>query len=212
MDLDEAIYNRRSTRFYHNKPIPDEDIRKIIDAGIQAPSACNHQLWRFIVITDPDVKKKLVDAGAAVFIKNSPVCIITIYYSHTENTEYHDNYQSASAANMNMLLKAFSMGIGCTWINHLPKKSDVRRILNIPRYFTPISAITLGYPSQPPKERPRKFGPNEVISYNKYNFPKPETSINRAKAALRKVYFLMPVWLKKLTRPYVEKKHVKRFE
>lgn len=62
MDLFDAIRDRRSIRRFKQTPVPDEDIRKILDAGRWAPSANNAQPWSFIVIKDRAVLKSMAGA------------------------------------------------------------------------------------------------------------------------------------------------------
>lgn len=62
MDLFEAIRDRKSIRRFRQQPVPDADIRKILDAGRLAPSANNTQPWSFIVIKDKAVLKQMADA------------------------------------------------------------------------------------------------------------------------------------------------------
>ena len=59
----EAIKSRRSVRSYQSKPVPRDIVNVIIDAGNEAPSAMNSQPWRFLVIEDAEVKKKLLRAA-----------------------------------------------------------------------------------------------------------------------------------------------------
>ena len=61
--LSEAIQDRRATPSFDGTPIPSEDLRKIIDAGLSAPSGYNIQPWRFIVVQGEEQKKRL--RGAA---------------------------------------------------------------------------------------------------------------------------------------------------
>ena len=62
MDLFEAIAGRRSIRRFKDAPVPDQDIRKILDAGRLAPSANNVQPWHFLVVKDRAVLGKMADA------------------------------------------------------------------------------------------------------------------------------------------------------
>lgn len=57
----ENIYARRAVRSFSDKPIPENIIREIIDAGNMAPSGCNNQPWRFVVVTDKDFREKLTE-------------------------------------------------------------------------------------------------------------------------------------------------------
>lgn len=57
--LSQVIFERRDTPSFDGAPIPDEDLKKILDAGLHAPSGFNMQPWRFIVVRDEEQKKKL---------------------------------------------------------------------------------------------------------------------------------------------------------
>ena len=56
----EAIRKRQSVRSYQDKEIPEEILQEILEAGRLAPSACNIQSWKFIVVKDEHLKQKLV--------------------------------------------------------------------------------------------------------------------------------------------------------
>jgi len=62
MDLFDAIRGRKSIRKFKDLPVPDEDVRKILDAGRRAPSANNTQPWSFLVIRDKAVLKQMAEA------------------------------------------------------------------------------------------------------------------------------------------------------
>ena len=57
--LNQAIYERRATASFDGAPIPAEDLRQILDAGLNAPSGYNLQPWRFVVVQSPEQKKRL---------------------------------------------------------------------------------------------------------------------------------------------------------
>jgi nitroreductase len=59
----QAIKNRRSVRSYQAKPVPNDIIEMLVDAGNWAPTGCNYQPWRFVVVTDPAVRLKLLAAA-----------------------------------------------------------------------------------------------------------------------------------------------------
>jgi len=55
METLEAIFTRRSVRDFTHDPVSQEEIEKLLKAGMQAPSAGNEQPWHFVVIDDPDI-------------------------------------------------------------------------------------------------------------------------------------------------------------
>ncbi len=195
MELREAIYKRRTIRIYNNEPVNDEEIKELISAAIQAPTACNFQLWKFIVINDSDILKKIHSAGGAAFLKIAKQAILVTYSNQTDNLEYRDYIESASAAIENMLLMATELGIGACWINNLPNKRKLRKIVGIPGVFDPIALITIGHYDKEPKEMVRKYSIEEVVSYNNFNFDDVEKK-NSIKLFIRrlarKIYKVMP--------------------
>ncbi len=72
MELFDAIHGRVSVRRFRDQPVPDVDIERILDAGRWAPSASNVQPWRFLVITDRAVLKRMADAVRAMIDRMLP--------------------------------------------------------------------------------------------------------------------------------------------
>jgi nitroreductase len=72
MDIFDAIRGRKSIRRFKQTPVPDEDIRKILDAARLAPSANNSQPWSFIVIKDRALLKKMADAARTMIDRMVP--------------------------------------------------------------------------------------------------------------------------------------------
>ena len=61
MDVFEALYTTRAMRRVKEDPIPEDVIKSIIDSAIRAPSGSNRQDWKFVVVTDKEVREKLSD-------------------------------------------------------------------------------------------------------------------------------------------------------
>lgn len=213
MELNKVIKGRRSIRNYVDRPIEKEKIEKIIEAGTMAPSACDIQGWRFIVINNKKLKEKIVNAGGAHFIKNAPVGILVLYDNRTDNVEYMDYIQGASAAIQNMLLTAHSLGLGSCWVCHLPTKKQLRSLLKIPWYYDPIAYITIGYHKKEPRSRPRRHETNKLTAYNIFDFDEKTPSKiylkSRIKRILRGIYLRLPTPIKKILKPLERKVEVK---
>jgi len=136
MDLDEAIRGRRSIREYVDKNVSEELVRQIIKAATFAPSAKNGQQWRFTVLTG-DAKEKLTNCfrrelevickrigeentgsafGSCSIMEDVPIVIMVWNAGKMGwETEKH----SVAAAIQNMLLKAYSLGLGSLWIGDI---------------------------------------------------------------------------------------------
>jgi len=213
MELSKAIKERRSVRKFSDKRVEREDLRKIIEAANYAPSACDIQGWRFIVIDDRRLLQKIIDAGAAAFIKNAPLGVIVVYDNQTDNVEYQDHIQSGAAAIENMILMAHSLNIGSCWVCHLPTKKQLRKILKIPSYYDPIAYIALGYYKEKPRPRARKRKISDLIAVNKFNFEEKKHGIGlglKARRFGRKIYYKIP--FRKYIKPVVDKKFEKKFD
>ena len=129
MDLIEAIKGRRTIRRFLEKEVDLSLVKQLITLGTYAPSACNRQAWRFIIVTDKEIMKMLRKYNASWVIPNSPVGILVVYNKFTVNMKYPDNIESASACIENILLGATSFGVGACWINDLPSKKIIRKLL-----------------------------------------------------------------------------------
>ena len=170
MEIIEGIQTRRSVRRFLDKIPPEEDIRFIIEQGTYAPSACNRQNWRFIIITDPEIRKTLVKEGGSRIITEAPAGILVLYHKYTFNQYYPDNIHSAGACIQNILLASLERGLSCCWLNHLPAPKKIKNILGIPKDFLVSSYIAVGYQNRTPDPVKRKYDRIEqLISVNRFD-------------------------------------------
>jgi len=207
MKLDDAIRGRRSVRVYKDKKVSDKVLSELLDAGVQAPSACNFQKWRFISVESPKLRNKMIELSAAPFIKNAPVVLLVLYSNKTINLGHYDHIQSAAAAIQNINLKAYSLGLGTCWVCHIPPKKNLRKLFSIPKSYDPIACVTIGYPKQKPKSMHRK---KPELAKNRFIW----TDDGRVPLHMRiglKIYYLFPLWLKKRVNRIVDKKYVRKF-
>ena len=164
----EEINNRRSIRKYKDIRVSGVDLEKIINAGMMAPTACNLQSYKFIVINDKDKIRKLINNGTASFINDNMDMILVLYSKKTNNIEYKDNIQSGAAVIENMLLEATRLKIGSCWVCNLPTKKIMRKIFLIPKYYDVIGLVTLGYTDNITNSKKLKYSYDQVVSYNIY--------------------------------------------
>lgn len=143
MEMIEAIKTRRSIRQYKYKPIPKDVLEKLVDVARFAPTARNVQPWEFIVITSPEILKKIGElAENARFVAGAAACIAIF----CAETKYY--LEDGSAATQNILLAATALGIGSCWVagDKKPYCSQMSNLLNVPPTFKLVSLIALGYP------------------------------------------------------------------
>lgn len=159
MDLYDGIISRRSIRKYKDKKIPEEIIKKIIKAGMYAPSSRNKRPWFFIVIKNKKILKKIADFHPyAKMLYEAPCAILVCGNLKIQEVEGYLALD-CSAATQNILLSSLSFGIGSCWIGLYPRKERmdfIRKLIDLCETMIPISLISLGYPDEE-KETPERF-------------------------------------------------------
>lgn len=173
MELFDAIMNRRSIRKFKEENLENELIEKIVEAGIWAPSAGDLQSWEAVVVKDHQNKVKIALAAYLQdFIANAPVVIVMCANRANAGAIYGDRgrelycIQDAACAALNMILRAYDLGLGSTWVGAF-KEEDIAGLLNLPTHIKPVAIIPIGYPDEEPESPPRK-GLNDLIHYEKY--------------------------------------------
>jgi nitroreductase len=175
----DLILRRQSDRKYSDKPVEPEKLERIIEAGRMAPSACNAQPWKFIVVTDKDILSKVSEAASAkllgmnVFVGQAPVLFVLVRENPNFSSRIGGNIKrkdyshiDIGIATENICLQARAEGLGSCIIGWFDEK-QVRSILSIPSSKRVDLIITLGYSLSEYREKKRK--PKEVtVSYNKY--------------------------------------------
>jgi len=153
MDVFEAIRTRRSIRKFRPKPIPDEKLEIIREAGRLAPSAGNRQPWRFVVVKDPERKKNLAKAADnQMFIANAGVIIVALGDPEASPRWFK---QDPMIAVEHMILAATALGYGSCWIGAF-NEDRVKRILKIPEELAVIALLPIGFSDESPPPRARK--------------------------------------------------------
>ena len=168
MNTKEAILNRRSIRKFKDTKISNEMINDLIEAGYNAPSACNRKPLDFYVITN---EEKLQQLNKCSKFSNMPSPLIIIVAGNLElalpkmMSEYW--IQDASAATQNILLMATELGLGACWNGVHPQVNVVeriRKILNLNDGIIPLSLIHIGYMDE--EKKPNSgFDEKRVFSF-----------------------------------------------
>jgi len=173
------IINRQSDRKYSDKPIEKDKLERIIEAGRMAPSACNAQPWKFIVVNEPELVTKVAGAASAKligmnsFVAQAQVIIVIVrekanMSSKVGATIKNKDYSlfDIGIATENICLQAEAEGIGSCIIGWFDEKL-IRKLLSVPGSKRVELLITLGYSLSEKREKRRK-PPEDVVSYNKY--------------------------------------------
>lgn len=175
-DVLKAIKERRTIRKYKTKQIKTDELQIIVQAGLFAPSGTNQQSWHFTVVQNQELiheldyeAKDIFKQSEEEFLRNvgnnenfkpsygAPTIIIV----SGQNGNQHMK-EDCGAATQNMLLAAYSIGIGTCWNAALTaafggeKSEYLRSRLQIPEGYTPLYGISLGYADSIPLNAPKR--------------------------------------------------------
>jgi len=166
MSVLEAIEKRRSIRKYKPSSIPAGDLKKILEAGRLAPSAGNRQAWEFIVVRNPEQKKRLVEAVKTSSIVDAGVIVVAI-----ADAEVSPKWckQDVMIAVENMVLASSSLGYGTCWIGAF-EEEQVKKVLGIPEKLSVVILLPIGVSDESPESRDRKHF-SEIFFQDKYGQP-----------------------------------------
>jgi len=177
MNFNELISKRQSVRQYEARPVEPEKILQCVEAARLAPSACNAQPWKFIVIDEPELKKEVATATASMgmnkFAFEAPVIVAIVLEkpnatskigSVLKGKEY--TLMDIGIAAAHFCLQATDLGLGTCIIGWFDEKK-VRILLQIPNKKRIPLLITIGYSSAEIRNKQRKEL-NVVQSHNKY--------------------------------------------
>ncbi|MDD4294675.1 MAG: nitroreductase family protein [Candidatus Omnitrophica bacterium] len=212
MDIKNAIYGRRSVRKYTSRIVSEDILNELVDVARWAPSNCNTQKTRVVLVKDQKIKQAIIDNGGAEIINSSPQGLMFFYDVSSDNIEYKDWIQSAAASIENVCLYAYSLGLGTCWVCHLPAKNSLRKIFSLPDNYDPIAYLLVGYPDGDPDPVPRKYDIADVW-INGERQAHGNIGIKRhLRSCLRKVYYFLPVSFKRLINRHIDKQFVKKFK
>lgn len=179
IELLELISSRQSDRGYLDRPVEQEKLERILEAGRLAPSACNSQPWRFIVVDHPDIRLGVAEAASSKalgmngFTVQAPLLIVVVREKSTlvarvggsiKDKDY--SMVDVGIAAEHICLQAAAEGLGSCmlgWFN----ETEVKKLLHIPRSRRVELIITIGYTDKPHRVKRRKEI-SEVVSYNRY--------------------------------------------
>lgn len=171
MDIFETIAKRRSIRQFTGAPVNDDAIKKILEAGIAAPSAGNCQPWRFVVVRDKELKKKLAfEAGHQRFIDEASVAIVVCADLDVAEKGYGERgretyaLQDTAAAIENMLLAATALGLGSCWVGAF-NETVAAEILGLSNSTRALAILPIGVAAGPVTRVPLRMKIEDVVTF-----------------------------------------------
>lgn len=171
----ERISTRRSVRHFSTDPIPLDVVRACIDAAAQAPSGANKQPWTFVLVTDPELKRKIRDGAEEEerafydgranersledlaplgtdsnkpFLEDAPALIVVFAQRSGPEEEQHYYVQTSVGIACGFLIAALN-DAGLVTLTHTPSPMKfLGEILGRPRYEKPFLLLPVGYPAE----------------------------------------------------------------
>lgn len=179
MEVITAIKERRSIRKYRPDPVSDSDLTEVLEAARWAPSWANTQCWEFIVVKNPESRRKLAETlppgnPAISSFTQAPIVIVACaqlgkagYFKGTAGTDKGDWYMfDVALAMQNLTLAARSKGLGTVHVGFFDAQ-EVAKLLEIPEGTVVVEMTPLGHPDQEVKATPRKEL-SEFVFYEKF--------------------------------------------
>ena len=179
------IRQRRSCRAYApGRPVPRQCIERCLEAARLAPSACNRQPWRFIVVQDPGTLERirqeaLLPGLPHTWLEHVPVLIalgaelkLVTHRLAPAISGIPYYLIDLGIAGEHFVLAATEMGLGTCWIGWFNERA-VKRLLHVPRGVRLASLIALGYPQETQRPQAGRQGLEQIVSWDRWANPAP---------------------------------------
>ncbi len=157
MDAYLAVVGKREVRHYQTRPIPEDDLTKILEAGRASGSSRNRQPWRFVVVTDRARLREL--SAAASRPSNVSDCAAAVVVALTNPRAAFD----AGRAAQSMMVAAWSLGIG-SCPNTPTDEATLKKTLGMPEDLSVPTVLSFGYPAAGEPRPRQKADPVRVLA------------------------------------------------
>jgi nitroreductase len=166
MNVIDAIKLRKSVRKYLDKPVEDDKLIEVLEAARLAPSAGNRQEWRFIIVRNVEILKKLVEAATTKTLKEASIVIVACAETdgHIMKCGQPSYPIDVAIALDHLTLAAVELGLGTCWIGAFDEK-QVKKILGIPDEIRVVELMTIGYPSDPSIKEKNRLPFDTIVKY-----------------------------------------------
>lgn len=152
MEFEKLIAERYSVRSFKSEHLPKEAVDKILEAGHKAPTGCNCQPQRILVLNTDESMKKLKSCTRCHF--DAPTAMLVCHNAEEGWQRPYDGALSspvdAAIVATHMMLEAHNIGVGACWVMHF-NPTAMRKSFNIPDGLEPLALLVLGYPKEESK-------------------------------------------------------------
>ncbi|MBD3415467.1 MAG: hypothetical protein GF421_13700 [Candidatus Aminicenantes bacterium] len=175
----QLVSQRKSIRRFNEKKLKREDILTCLEAARLAPSAENAQPWRYLVIDDPDIKKRFANEAfsgiysVSKFAQKAPVLILVMarlnVITHRvgkqiQNIQFH--LIDIGISGEHLVLQAEELGIGTCWMGWFSTRKT-RKFFSIPKKFKIAALLAMGYYDKKPSRKRKRKQIKEIVWFNK---------------------------------------------
>lgn len=166
METWDAIRARRNVREYEDRPIPPEDLDRILEAARRSPSSTNRQAWDFVAVTERERLRDLTRVWNWASHVGTSAAAIALVMPASDDPEDRETFQyDLGQATMSIMLAAADLGIGSCHAS-VGDQAIARELLRLPEDRECPLLVSLGYPVDRPLapiERPNRRAFNEVV-------------------------------------------------
>lgn len=162
MDLFEAIRSRHSYRgHFLKRSVPREDLRRIVEAGIQAPSGYNAQTTSFVVVDEADLVAAVADILGKPKLAEAPALIVVLMDADgSPGEDYRFGVEDYAAATENILLAITALGYASVWIDGALRSQRraerIAELLKVGDRFSVRVVLPVGVPEEKRVQQPKK--------------------------------------------------------
>ncbi len=161
----EQILTRRSIRKYKNKPLDEEVVNNILEAGRLSPSATNTQPWHFVVVREQKAKEAFSFGRFNRFTWDASFIVLGLY-KPSEVIIEKLSLMDVAIALQNMVVAACVQGVGSCWMGAFDERK-LKDILKLPADSRIVGAVAFGIPDEVPSQ-PAKKSLGEIVHFDKW--------------------------------------------
>ena len=164
MDILKAIFTRRSIRKFTGESVKEEDLKTILKAGFQAPSAHNYQPREYVVVRDRETIEKIAEFHTYGKMLPKAGCGIIVCGDKNKQPEIGFLVEDCSASIQNILLAAHGLGLGAVWCGLYPvvKFTEATiELLNLPENIIPIGMVVVGVKNEE-KQKVNRYDESKI--------------------------------------------------
>lgn len=170
MEVYDAIRTRKSVRAFLPRSVPDETLRRVLEAARGAPSARNGQEWRFVVVRGKETRERIArEAARQPFIGTAPVLLACC--AETDGRIMRCGQPAypidVAIAMDHLTLAATAEGLGTCWIGSFDE-GLVKELLGIPSAVRVVQLMPLGYPADPAVVSKSRLGLDTLLHHERW--------------------------------------------